>query len=94
MTERVSEDVLRAQQLYYSARAGEYDDAYQRIGRHDRGSELNATRREEMARLQRAFDAVPVHGDVIELAAGTGAWTERLVGRARSLTRSRPPGCR
>ena len=39
-----------------------------------------------MTRLQRAFDRVPVHGEVVELAAGTGAWTERLVGRVRALT--------
>jgi len=32
----------------------------------------------------RAFDRVPISGDV-ELAAGTGFWTERLVSRARSL---------
>ena len=36
--------------------------------------------------LQRAFERVPLEGDIIELAAGTGAWTARLIERARSLT--------
>jgi demethylmenaquinone methyltransferase/2-methoxy-6-polyprenyl-1,4-benzoquinol methylase len=36
--------------------------------------------------LRDAFDRVDLHGDVLELAAGTGAWTERLAGRAESLT--------
>ena len=57
----------------------EYDDAYDRTHQHDRGPELNAGWQGEMTRLQRVFDRVPVHGEVVELAAGTGAWTERLV---------------
>jgi demethylmenaquinone methyltransferase/2-methoxy-6-polyprenyl-1,4-benzoquinol methylase len=84
--EAIPDAVLRAQQRYYSLRAGEYDDGCQRAGQHDRGPELDASWQDEMARLQRAFDAVPFHGDVIELAAGTGVWTERLVGRVHSLT--------
>jgi len=81
-----ADDVLREQQLYYALRATEYDDAYRRTGRHDHGAECNDDWHAEMTDLQRAFDAVEVHGDVIELAAGTGAWTQRLVGRAHSLT--------
>jgi SAM-dependent methyltransferase len=86
MEEAGSDAVLREQRLYYSLRAGEYDDAYRLRGQHDRGPAGNASWHEEMARLQRAFDAVPLGGDVVELAAGTGVWTERLLGRARSLT--------
>ena len=39
-----------------------------------------------MALLQNAFDAMVLRGDILELAAGTGAWTERLIRRARSMT--------
>jgi demethylmenaquinone methyltransferase/2-methoxy-6-polyprenyl-1,4-benzoquinol methylase len=39
-----------------------------------------------MAELDDAFDRVALNGDILELAAGTGAWTERIVLRARSLT--------
>lgn len=80
------ERALRAQRLYYCLRAGEYDDAYSRRGQHDRGPSLNAQWQEELTRVRRAFDELALHGDIIELAAGTGVWTERLIARARSLT--------
>jgi demethylmenaquinone methyltransferase/2-methoxy-6-polyprenyl-1,4-benzoquinol methylase len=74
--------VLREQLRYYSQRADEYhDDAYLR-----HMSELEASWRDEMLSARTAFDALPLDGDIVELAAGTGAWTERLVERARSLT--------
>jgi SAM-dependent methyltransferase len=78
-------DLLREQRDYYAARASEYDDAYQRVGAYDRGTGSNADWHEEMARISQAFDALPLTGDIVELAAGTGYWTERLVDRARSL---------
>src|SRR5438067_1882737 len=58
-----ADDVLREQQLYYALRATEYDDAYRRTGRHDHGAECNDDWHAEMTDLQRAFDAVEVHGD-------------------------------
>ena len=78
--------VLREQRHYYALRAGEYDDAYVRERQHDRGPVANEEWREEMTRLQNIFDRVPLEGDIVELAAGTGVWTERLVQRARSMT--------
>ena len=78
--------VVREQQVYYSARAGEYDDDWCRRGQYDRGPATDVSSDANLARLQDAFDRVALHGDVVELAAGTGAWTERIVGRARSLT--------
>jgi demethylmenaquinone methyltransferase/2-methoxy-6-polyprenyl-1,4-benzoquinol methylase len=80
------DEVLRAQRLYYDQRAPEYDDGYQRTRGHDRGPEANTDWLAEMAELEDAYDRVPLSGDILELAAGTGAWTERLVHRARSLT--------
>ena len=65
------EAVLRDQRTYYDARASEYD-----------GAAWPA----DMVEVGDAFDRVPVHGDVLELAAGTGVWTERIVRGARSLT--------
>jgi demethylmenaquinone methyltransferase/2-methoxy-6-polyprenyl-1,4-benzoquinol methylase len=78
--------VLVEQRLYYAMRASEYDDAYSCRGQHDRGPILNAEWQQDMTRLQLAFDDVPLGGDIVELAAGTGVWTERLVDRARTLT--------
>ncbi len=70
--------VLREQKRYYAERAGEYDEAY---------SPAQASGwQHDMARLVAAFDAVDLHGEIIELAAGTGVWTERLVERSSSLT--------
>jgi demethylmenaquinone methyltransferase/2-methoxy-6-polyprenyl-1,4-benzoquinol methylase len=81
-----ADSVLREQLMYYDLRAGEYDDAYRRTGQHDRGTAANASWHDDMNRLGALFDAVDIRGKVVELAAGTGAWTERLVGRASSLT--------
>jgi demethylmenaquinone methyltransferase/2-methoxy-6-polyprenyl-1,4-benzoquinol methylase len=77
---------IREQRAYYEARAAEYDDAYQRTGTYDRGTGGNAAWHADLDRLVDAFERVPVRGAVVELAAGTGFWTERLVRRVRSLT--------
>jgi demethylmenaquinone methyltransferase/2-methoxy-6-polyprenyl-1,4-benzoquinol methylase len=79
--------VLREQVAYYRARAGEYDRWWLRQGRYDRGPE--ATRRwfDEGEEVREAFDALPLDGaDVLELAPGTGLWTERLAARANRVT--------
>lgn len=82
-----SDEALLAEQIaYYRARAPEYDEWWRRIGRYDHGPEENARWFAEVAEVRRAIDAAPVDGDVLELAAGTGLWTERLWPRARSLT--------
>ena len=79
--------ILQEQIDYYRARATEYDDWFLRIGRYDRGAD--ATRRwfEQIDEVRRALTTVPLEGkDVLELAPGTGIWTEEIVGRARHLT--------
>ena len=80
------DSVLREQLLYYDQRGPEYDDAYRRRGQHDQGAATNESWNADMARLREHFDRVELGGDIVELAAGTGAWTERLVRRADSLT--------
>src|ERR1700688_4522836 len=85
MPETDDRDVLREQRDYYAARAAEYDDAYRSTGMFDRGADTNASWQAVFARVVSAFDQVPLDGDVVELAAGTGFWTERLVNRVRSL---------
>ncbi|MBC9724774.1 trans-aconitate 2-methyltransferase [Streptomyces sp. TRM68367] len=66
-------DALLAEQLaYYRAGAAEYDRPY--------------AEREELRRLLTVVDCLPVAGDVLELACGTGPWTPALAARAHSVT--------
>jgi len=64
--------LIREQIAYYRARAGEYDLLY--------------ARREDWRDLLPVLDRMPIHGDVLELACGTGAWTARLAERAGTVT--------
>ncbi|WP_328980071.1 class I SAM-dependent methyltransferase [Streptomyces canus] len=67
------EDALLAEQIaYYRARAPEYDRVY--------------AKREDLRELLTQADDLPIAGDVLELACGTGQWTGALAARARSVT--------
>jgi demethylmenaquinone methyltransferase/2-methoxy-6-polyprenyl-1,4-benzoquinol methylase len=78
--------ILDQQARYYEDRAPEYEDVWFRRGRYDLGPEGNARWFEETARLEAAVDAFHATGDVLELACGTGLFTQRLVGTAERLT--------
>lgn len=79
-------DVLSEQQTYYNQRAAEYDQWWLRTGRYDRGDEENAIWFAEQEQVRAAFDTLDWSGDIVELAGGTGTWTEWLASRARSVT--------
>ena len=64
--------VVREQVAYYRARAREYDRFY--------------AERDDLRVLLPVLDDLPIAGDVLELACGTGQWTGRLAARARSVT--------
>ncbi|HEV8632646.1 MAG TPA: class I SAM-dependent methyltransferase [Chloroflexota bacterium] len=81
-----TDPLLEEQIAYYRARAGEYDEWFLRQGRYDQGPELNARWRAELDEVVRALEAFGPHGAVLELAGGTGWWTERLAGTADALT--------
>ena len=74
------------QVAYYRARAPEYDDWFFRRGLHDHGLEENRRWHAEVEDVRRALDAASPSGRVLELACGTGLWTERLAPRATTLT--------
>jgi len=80
------DELLRQQIAYYRARAPEYDEWFLRRGRYDRGPEANAQWFEEAAMVRAALDRFRPAGDVLELACGTGLWTEQLLAAARSIT--------
>ncbi|MFI8986313.1 class I SAM-dependent methyltransferase [Streptomyces antimycoticus] len=69
----MDDDALLTEQLaYYRAGAAEYDRPY--------------AEREDLRELLAAVDDLPIAGDVLELACGTGQWTSSLAARARSVT--------
>lgn len=80
------EDRLDEQLRYYRARAPEYDEWALREGRFARGSRERAKWFADIAKLETALDRFHPSGNVLELAGGTGQWTERLVRYADRLT--------
>lgn len=81
-----SDQLIEEQIAYYRSRAGEYDEWFLRQGRYDRGPELNARWFAEVEQVSQALDGFAPAGDVLELASGTGLWTQRLLRTARSVT--------
>lgn len=77
--------LLAEQVRYYDDRAERYDDWYFRRGRHDKGPEFNRAWLGEMARLEAAVQTLPITGQVLELACGTGLWTRWLVPKAKQV---------
>lgn len=82
----VPPEVLTEQQRYYNERAAEYDQWWLRIGRYDRGEAENDIWFTEQEQVRAAFDTLDWSGDIVELAGGTGIWTEWLSKRASSVT--------
>ena len=72
-------DVLREQKRYYAERAPEYDDWWYRRGRYELEPGALARWRADVAEAEAALEAFPPVGTVLELAAGTGIWTRKLV---------------
>ena len=69
----MDDNALLAEQIaYYRAGAAQYDRPYAEC--------------EDLQRLLTVVDELPIAGDVVELACGTGQWTPLLAARARSVT--------
>jgi demethylmenaquinone methyltransferase/2-methoxy-6-polyprenyl-1,4-benzoquinol methylase len=68
---------------YYQARAAEYDDWYLRRGRYARGPVHDAAWNAELDAAGRWLDGLPIHGEIVELAAGTGWWSPLLAGKGQ-----------
>jgi demethylmenaquinone methyltransferase/2-methoxy-6-polyprenyl-1,4-benzoquinol methylase len=74
---------LQEQLAYYRARADEYDQWWLRADRYDRDREGWQA---DIAAVFEALDRFAPRGRILELACGTGIWSERLLGYSADLT--------
>lgn len=82
-----SKDTLLQEQIaYYRARANEYDEWFLRQGRYDHGSTETRMWFAEVEQVEQALAAFAPTGDVLELACGTGLWTQHLANYATRIT--------
>jgi len=81
-----SDSLIEQQKAYYRARAGEYDEWFLRQGRYDRGPGHAAQWWAEVEEVRAALERFHPAGRVLELACGTGWWTEQLPRWADRIT--------
>jgi demethylmenaquinone methyltransferase/2-methoxy-6-polyprenyl-1,4-benzoquinol methylase len=75
-----TDEVLRT---YYAARAPEYDDWYLRRGRYSHGVIADAAWNAELDAATQWLDSLPIGGEIVELAAGTGWWSPLLASKGQ-----------
>ena len=77
---------VREQIEYYRERAPEYDDWFYKRGRYDEGERRRREWQDETERAHRILRALGPVEEALELAGGTGIWTERLLHVADRVT--------
>lgn len=82
----MDDSILQQQIDYYRARAAEYDEWFYRQGRFDHGAELNQQWFMEADTVRTALYQLPPVSHALELACGTGIWTQELVKVAERVT--------
>jgi SAM-dependent methyltransferase len=80
------DDVLEEQLAYYRARAKEYDESLQGIGPTSPAQPEHEEANQEWLQIIHALRALAPVDDVLELACGTGIWTQELTHISRSIT--------
>jgi ubiquinone/menaquinone biosynthesis C-methylase UbiE len=79
-------DILKDQVAYYKARAEEYDDWYFRRGRYDWGIEQKLQWANELDHIRRFLHEYRGFKRALELASGTGLWTNELLRICKHIT--------
>lgn len=82
----MSEHILQEQIAYYRARAQEYDQWFYRQGRYDMGDANNQQWFAEVEAVKADLTVFNPSGEVLELASGTGIWTEQLLRYSQQIT--------
>jgi len=82
----VTDPVLVEQRRYYAEHSPEYDDWWYKRGRYALDARTEAQWWQDVREVEDALDACGPLGDVVELAAGTGIWTRRLLQSADRVT--------
>jgi 2-polyprenyl-3-methyl-5-hydroxy-6-metoxy-1,4-benzoquinol methylase len=82
----MTDQILQQQIAYYRARADEYDQWFYRLGRYDRGKELNQRWFQEVEIVKQALKQIGQAEEILELACGTGIWTQELVKIGNKIT--------
>ncbi|BAZ08714.1 hypothetical protein NIES4071_05190 [Calothrix sp. NIES-4071] len=79
-------NIIQQQIEYYRARASEYDEWFYRQGRYDRGEEFNARWFNEVDIVKSALLNKGKVNEILELASGTGIWTQELLTIGNKIT--------
>src|SRR5713101_4855913 len=82
----LDKDAIADQIAYYRARAPEYDEWWLREGSYDLGPDVKAKWFAEVRIAEEALESFAPTGRVLELASGTGWWSQRLVDASTELT--------
>jgi len=84
--EGITANLLNEMAAFYRARAPEYDAWFARRKQRDDGPAENDLWFAEVGTVFAALDDLAMDGHILELAAGSGIWTERLLRTAAKVT--------